>query len=130
MGCGSSAPAPAPTIKFLHGEPTFKGDLVVQSLDTGNGMLYRIVDKKTKQWAFYNDTTNCQIMVEYNFSVHNRVKALGNTQVEKVGNGGQVMTLVVLPLATEMFIEGDAMRYTSKFIPLPVDQPQTEVAAE
>eukprot|EP00796_Vickermania_ingenoplastis_P011735 gene11734-biopygen8493 len=121
MGCGSSK---AVDVEYLNGHPTFEGDEVVKGFEKDNGLLFRIVNNKTKQWAFYNDTTEYDMHVKVTFNEDCEISALGNTQLEQLENNEWVATVVVAPLATEMFIQGRVNGFKSKMDAIPIEQDQ------
>lgn len=45
-----------PMIQYENGRPTVEGDHIVPCFSEGNGLLFRIIDTKTKTWSYYNDT--------------------------------------------------------------------------
>eukprot|EP00796_Vickermania_ingenoplastis_P011737 gene11736-biopygen8495 len=118
MGCAASTPA-AP-IEFLHGHPTFHGDEVVKCFEKDNGLLFRIVDNKKGEWAYYNDTKEYEMHVKVSFSDDCDFEALGNTQLEQLENGEFRAVLKVAPLATEMFIKGKVNGFKAKMDAIPM----------
>lgn len=129
MGCGGSSASGA-NVKFANGHPTFKGDAIEKMFDSGKGLVYRIVDKKKKQWALYNDSKEIEVIVSVTFSATSKIKGLGHTHVEKTNAGEQVATVTVPQLGTEMFIEGDVVKFTSQFQVPSVAAPAPEAAEE
>ncbi|RNE96320.1 calpain-like cysteine peptidase, partial [Trypanosoma rangeli] len=103
MGCGASK---SPSVVYVNGRPTFEGDEVVKGFDEGNGLLFRIVNNKKRQWAYYNDTTEYEMHVKVNFGEDCDIRALGKTHLEKLDSGEYLATVVIYPCETEMFIEG------------------------
>ncbi|ORC88952.1 calpain-like cysteine peptidase [Trypanosoma theileri] len=120
MGCGASSSAPA--IEYKNGKPTFKGDEVVKGFNEGNGLLFRIVNRKKKQWAYYNDTTQYEMHVKVTFGEDCDIKALGKTHLERLDSGEYVATVVVYPRETEMFIEGRVNGFKVKMDALPLSE--------
>eukprot|EP00796_Vickermania_ingenoplastis_P011736 gene11735-biopygen8494 len=121
MGCGSSS-AKAVDVEYLNGHPTFEGDEVVKCFEKDNGLLFRIMNNKKGEWAYYNDTTDYRMEVKVSFEEGGDFSALGNTKLEALEDGGFLATLIVPPLATEMFIKGKVNRYHSKIDAYPIEE--------
>jgi hypothetical protein len=118
MGCGASSESA--NVTYLNGKPTFKGDDVTKGFEKDNGLLFRIVNKKKKQWAYYNDTKQYEMHVCVTFNEDCDIRALGKTHLEQQDNGEWVATVVVYPCETEMFIEGRVNGFRSKMDALPL----------
>eukprot|EP00796_Vickermania_ingenoplastis_P011739 gene11739-biopygen8496 len=121
MGCGSSAPVL--DVEYLNGEPSFKGDEVVKCFEKDNGLLFRIVNNKKGEWAYYNDTTDYNMHVKVTFSPDCEIKPLGTTQFKKLGSDEIEATIVVPPVSTEMFIKGKVNGFRSKMDAIPAEDP-------
>lgn len=120
MGCGASSEATA--IEYVNGKPTFSGDEVVKGFDRGNGLLFRITNRKKKQWAYYNDTKEYEMHVKVTFNEDCDIKALGKTSLQKLDSGEYLASCVVYPGETEMFIEGRVNGFKSKMDALPLSE--------
>jgi hypothetical protein len=82
----------------------------------GNGLLFRLVDKANRRWAFYNDTTNIVASVKVEFHPKAQIERLGRTEaLADPETGGVVFTLRVEPLETAVFVQGDVDVFTTKF---------------
>lgn len=121
MGCGSSSAAP--TVKFDNGMPTFKGDEVSQCFAHPDGIVYRIVNKKTGQWALYNDSKVFQAAMEITFSPASVIRPLGNTQLQELPTDEKVASVVIQPLGTEMLIEGRPGNFKVECNIIPMETP-------
>jgi len=120
MGCGGSTEVSDKP--YVNGSPTFRGDEVTKGFDKGNGLLFRIVNKDSRQWAYYNDTEEYEMHIEVTFNEGCSIKALGKTNLTQLENGEWVGTVVVYPGETEMFIEGRVNGFHSKMDALPVSE--------
>ncbi|KAH9597936.1 protein of unknown function DUF1935 [Trypanosoma melophagium] len=109
-------------IKYENGKPTFEGETVVKCFkDNGNGLLFRIVNEAKKQWAFYNDTKDYNMVVKLAFGKDSSVKPLGKTKMETDPSTGEFKCeLHVAPLETEMFIDGTPNGYKINFEANPI----------
>ncbi|CAD2215179.1 Domain of unknown function (DUF1935), putative [Angomonas deanei] len=120
MGCGASKAVYV--AEFHNGKPDFKYDDVTKSFDEGNGLLFRLVNKKKQQWAYYNDTIDRKMVVNVTFKEGSLVKAMGNTHMETQEEDGLFhATLTVMPLQTELFIEGTVTGFKSSIENLPLE---------
>ncbi|CBH08947.1 calpain-like protein fragment, putative [Trypanosoma brucei gambiense DAL972] len=117
MGCGGSKTS---TVEFINGQPTVEGDEIAKGFNEGNGLLFRIVKTRAGRWAYYNDTLDYDMHVKVTFSEDCRIKALGQTRLEKLESGESVATVVVKPCATELFIEGHVNGYKAKMDAIPI----------
>lgn len=118
MGCGASTAKS--DVTFLNGKPTFQGDEITKGFEKDNGLLFRIVNKKKRQWAYYNDTTQYEMHIKVTFNEDCDIKALGKTTIEQLETGQWVAAVVVFPGETEMFIEGRVNGFKSKMDALPL----------
>ncbi|CBZ26688.1 putative calpain-like cysteine peptidase [Leishmania mexicana MHOM/GT/2001/U1103] len=73
---------------FKHGEPDFKGE-IMSCFDEPN-LLYRIIDPKTKTWAFYNDSLQYEMHVQFIFGKHSKLQPLENTTLRQNEEGQYV----------------------------------------
>lgn len=109
-------------IKFLNGEPNWR--LMDQQntklyrcfKEDGNGLLFRMVDERTKQWGFYNDTVDFSMKITLSFpeAEANVVQGTPDT-VSHISNGKVEMTMTVPPLATMMMLRGLPSTYEISF---------------
>ncbi|EPY36787.1 small myristoylated protein-1 [Strigomonas culicis] len=120
MGCGASNSAGDET--YLNGKPDFKADEVTKGFEQGNGMLFRLVNKKKKKWAYYNDTTKYEMHVKVTFNEDCDIKALGKTVLERLDTGEYVASVVVYPRETELFIEGRVNGFRAKMDAVPLSE--------
>ncbi|CCW66386.1 unnamed protein product [Phytomonas sp. Hart1] len=118
MGCAASTVSA--DSEFINGKPTFKGDSITKGFSHGNGLLFRIVNKKSKQWAYYNDTKEYEMHIKVTFSIDCDITALGKTKLEKLDSGEFMATVVVLPLQTELFIEGHVNGFKARMDAVPL----------
>lgn len=119
-GSGSGAEAaPAAKMRFLNGEPDVAGE--VTNCFEEPGLLYRIVDRQNKQWAFYNDSRSFEVHVVCTFGKHSKITPLENTTMTQDENSGEfVAEVVVYPGETEPFIKGFVNGFASKLRALPL----------
>ncbi|EPY42995.1 calpain-like cysteine peptidase [Angomonas deanei] len=108
---------------FKNGYPDCEceGKDIVSCFDEPN-ILYRIIDPQEKTWAFYNDSTNYEVHVEFSFGKNSKLEALENTTIEQDDDGKFVTRTVVYPTETEMFVQGKVSGYTSKLRALPLSE--------
>ncbi|KAF8285615.1 calpain cysteine peptidase [Trypanosoma cruzi cruzi] len=105
--------------KFKIGAPTFVSEDITPCFD--NGLLYRIA--KDDVWAFYNDTRNYEMHVEFTFSRTSLIRAIGNTKVNQVESSGEyVAETVVYPTETVMYVKGSIAGFKSKIKALPLSE--------
>ncbi|CAJ16336.1 calpain-like protein fragment, putative [Trypanosoma brucei gambiense DAL972] len=116
MGCGGSTTS----VTFINGRPTVQGDEIAKGFNEGNGLLFRIVNSSTGRWAYYNDTLDYDMHVKVTFSEDCKIKALGKAKLERLSSGESVVTVVVKPCATELFIEGTVNGYKAKMDAIPI----------
>ncbi|RNF25678.1 calpain-like cysteine peptidase [Trypanosoma conorhini] len=109
-------------VKYENGTPTFEGNTVVKCFkDNGNGLLFRLVNDEKKQWAFYNDTKEYNMVVKAAFGKDSKVEPLGSTKMEKDEETGEFKCEVqVAPLATELFVGGEPNGYKLNFEANPI----------
>ncbi|KAH9601403.1 Peptidase C2 [Trypanosoma melophagium] len=105
---------------FVNGEPDLKGEVV--SCFDEPGLLYRIVDKKNKTWAFYNDSLAFEVHVACTFGKHSKIEALENTTMHRDANGDYVAEVVVYPAETELFTKGFVNGFSSRMRALPISE--------
>lgn len=105
-------------VEFLNGEPDLHGE-VTNCFDEP-GLLYRIVDKKSKTWAFYNDSLGFEIHVLCTFGKHSKLEALENTKLTTNDNGEFIAEVVVYPCETELFVSGFVNGFTSQLRASPL----------
>ncbi|KAG5491467.1 hypothetical protein JIQ42_01369 [Leishmania sp. Namibia] len=83
----------------------------------GNGLLFRLVDKTQRRWAFYNDTPDVVASVRVQFSPGAYIRPLGHTVLGRdPETGGVLHELRVNPLETALFVEGEVDVFTTKFV--------------
>ncbi|EPY40346.1 calpain-like cysteine peptidase [Angomonas deanei] len=106
--------------QFKYGEPVYKGE-VTPCYD--DGLLYRIVETaNNNRWSFYNDTVNTQMRVQFVFGKESKLKVLDNAEMEELQSGSYRVTVIVYPLETELFVEGEANGFTSNFRAQPLTE--------
>lgn len=103
---------------FKNGEPDCQGE-IMSCFDEPN-LLYRIIDPKEKTWAFYNDSLNYEMHVQFTFGKHSKLQPLENTTMEQNDEGQYVTEVVVYPTETEMFVQGSVNGFTSKLRAVPL----------
>lgn len=121
MGCGNSKstveesqPAPGKLIA----QPKFKGTSQVPLF---NGMLYRIMNDNTGEWAFFSNTRDYEFHVKYLFGADSEVELLGDTTMERADDG-IICEVHLYPLETKMFIKGKVDGFESKLEALPLSE--------
>ncbi|AIN96662.1 calpain-like cysteine peptidase, putative [Leishmania panamensis] len=109
-------------IKYENAQPTYSGNTVVKCFkDNGNGLLFRIVNDEEHKWAFYNDTTNYNMVVKVAFGKDSRVEPIGNTTMQRDEESGEFKCeLEIAPMVTEMFIEGEPNGFKISFEANPI----------
>ncbi|KPI82880.1 putative calpain-like cysteine peptidase putative cysteine peptidase Clan CA family C2 [Leptomonas seymouri] len=108
-------------IVFANGEPDMAGE--VTNCFEEPGLLYRIVNRANKTWAFYNDSRAFEVHVVCTFGKHSKITALENTKVERDDSTGEyVAQVTVFPGETEPFIKGFVNGFASKLRALPLSQ--------
>ena len=103
---------------FKNGEPDCQGE-IMSCFDEPN-LLYRIIDPKEKTWAFYNDSLDYEMHVQFTFGKHSKLQPLENTTMEQNDEGQYVTEVVVYPTETEMFVQGSVNGFTSKLRAVPL----------
>ncbi|KEG10391.1 putative calpain-like protein [Trypanosoma grayi] len=102
-----------PKTEFMNGRPSFNGATRVHPMF--NGLLYRLSDRKSNRWAFYNDSRDHTIHVAILFDYDSQIVPLGSTTAYRIDDpdpgceddmGKYLAEVDVAPLATEMFVEG------------------------
>lgn len=133
MGCGASSPTADSKPVFINGKPDFEADEVVKCFQVRNGLVFRLMNSKTKEWAYYNDTKEYEVHVKVTFNQGSRIVALGNTRLlpladddDPENKGASVAYLTVAPLATELFVKGENNGYDAKLDAQLVDIPEQE----
>ncbi|EAN76777.1 calpain-like cysteine peptidase, putative [Trypanosoma equiperdum] len=114
----SSVAEESPEVEFVNGTPTLKGEII--SCFQEPGILYRIVDRQEKIWAFYNDTLDFEVLVSCSFSKYSNMEALGKTKLRTDEDGVTVAEVVVYPTETELFVKGLINGFNSKFSAIPL----------
>ncbi|CAD2220197.1 Domain of unknown function (DUF1935)/Calpain family cysteine protease, putative [Angomonas deanei] len=104
--------APADKIVFQNGEPDIDGEIT--NCFKVPGLLYRIVNRKTKTWAFYNDSLPYQVVVTCTFGKQSKIEALDNTKLTRDENGDYIAEVTVYPCETELFVKGFVNGFKSK----------------
>lgn len=118
MGCGGSTAAS--NNQYINGYPLFESDEVVKGFDQENGLLFRLVNRNTGTWAFYNDTKEYEMRIRTIFNYRSQIRALGHTKLERMKNGDWMASVSVPPLGTELFIEGKVNGFKSKMDAVPL----------
>ncbi|RNF20273.1 calpain-like cysteine peptidase [Trypanosoma conorhini] len=103
---------------FVNGEPEMEGE--VMSCFEEPGLLYRIVNKKNKVWAFYNDSLAFEVHVTCTFGKHSKVEPLGRTTMSRAPDGSYTAEVVVYPTETELFMKGFVNGFNSRLRALPL----------
>lgn len=111
----------AQKVGFVNGEPDMAGE--VTNCFEEPGLLYRIVDRPNKTWAFYNDSRAFEVHVVCTFGKHSKITALEETKMTRDENTGEyVAEVTVYPGETEPFIKGFVNGFASKLRALPLSQ--------
>ncbi|KAH9601151.1 protein of unknown function DUF1935 [Trypanosoma melophagium] len=105
---------------FKNGEPDYEGEYL-SCFDEPN-LLYRILNRAEKKWAFYNDTRNYEMHVQFTFGKHSKLEPLENTTMHTKSTGESVAEVIVYPGETEMFVKGSPNGFTSKLRALPLSE--------
>ncbi|CCW66392.1 unnamed protein product [Phytomonas sp. Hart1] len=112
MGSCASLGNPASKYKFKYGRPTMYGHSIYPMF---NGLLYRIIDKNLKQWAFYNDTRDLIIHVGILFDYDSQIVPLAATSAVRIDDpqegheddfGKYLCEVDIYPADTVLFISG------------------------
>ncbi|KEG10394.1 calpain-like cysteine peptidase [Trypanosoma grayi] len=122
MGCGGSKANEARegggTDTFINGKPSeeFPYDELRKCTERDNGLLFRLTNSQTKQWAFYNDSKVFEFHVTVTFSTRCRVEALGSTSLVTDPNDNRaVANVIVGPCMTEPFVQGDVDGFDAEY---------------
>nr|CAJ2466701.1 unnamed protein product [Leishmania braziliensis] len=120
-GHATTGGAAAPKVQFMNGEPDVAGE--VTNCFEEPGLLYRIVDRPNKMWAFYNDSRSFEVHVVCTFGKHSKITSLENTKMTRDDDSGEyVVEVTVYPGETEPFIKGFVNGFASKLRALPLSQ--------
>lgn len=107
-----------PKVIFLNNEPDMKGE-VTNCFDE-DGLLYRLVDKRKKTWAFYNDSLAFEVHVNCTFGKHSKISPLENTKMISGPDGEHIAEVIVYPGETELFVKGYVNGFSSKLRAVPL----------
>lgn len=120
IGFQSESLQPEEPVKFENGSPNVPYSKIFKCFkNSGNGLLFRLVDTTSKKWYFYNDTTEFVMKVRCEMDSRKNVNLLGHTQTAGIPNGkpdGVIATLDIHPRMTEPFLEGNAGTYSLSFV--------------
>ncbi|CCW60479.1 unnamed protein product [Phytomonas sp. EM1] len=120
---------PRDKLDFKNGSPKFEYDECYVGFEN-NDFLYRLVNTKTQEWAFYNDSTENIVKVKSRFGAGSKVVALDRTMLVKLpaaseaegstpGNASKAYEweafLEVEPGSTELFVKGEINSYIMEF---------------
>ncbi|RNE99993.1 calpain-like cysteine peptidase, partial [Trypanosoma conorhini] len=105
---------------FKNGEPDYQGEFL-SCFDEPN-LLYRILNREEKTWAFYNDTRHYEMHVQFTFGKHSVLEPLENTKMYTKHDGEHVAEVYVYPGETEMFVKGKVNGFTSKLRAVPLSE--------
>ncbi|CBZ30157.1 conserved hypothetical protein [Leishmania mexicana MHOM/GT/2001/U1103] len=126
--------APTKEVIFECSRPTVSYDRIYRCFKNGNGLLFRLVDERVRQWFFYNDTRDLMMKVTVTFANSAEVRPLGCTTLgvphADTAPESVVYTLLIAPGCTEPFIEGNPVTYTLEFAAEPVGAPVTAAVEE
>ncbi|GET92109.1 hypothetical protein, conserved [Leishmania tarentolae] len=121
--------APTKEVVFEYSRPTVPYDKIYRCFKNGNGLLFRLVDERARQWFFYNDTSDLMMKVSVTFANSTEVRPLGRTSlgVSHADSAPEsvLYTLLIAPRCTEPFIEGNPVTYTLEFAAEPIVTPAT-----
>lgn len=106
--------------------PAFCGTKMVPLF---NGLLYRVEDGDTMEWAFFNNSKDYEFRVKYLFGHASELEALGGTTMHREDDG-ILCELRVLPLETRMFVRGKKVGYESKLEAMPLSEEYFSVHPE
>ncbi|KAG5487823.1 hypothetical protein LSCM4_07501 [Leishmania orientalis] len=111
----------APKAQFVNGAPDVVGE--VTNCFEEPGLLYRIVDRPNKTWAFYNDSRSFEVHVVCTFGRHSKITPLEHAKMTCDDSSGEyVVEVTVYPGETEPFIKGFVNGFASKLSALPLSQ--------
>ncbi|EPY39777.1 calpain-like cysteine peptidase, Clan CA, family C2 [Angomonas deanei] len=96
---------------FLEGPTDFPYDEKKVMFERNNGLLFRLINNETHQWAFYNDTKKYEFHVTTTFSSQSSdLVALGKTSLVEIPDG-HVAKIIVYPGKTEPFVQGNMVGF-------------------
>lgn len=98
--------------------PAFKADVRVPLF---NGLLYRLENTGTSEWAFFNNSRDYEFHITYLFGADSEIEALGDATME-VQDDGILCQVVVYPLETRLLMAGTPDGYESKLEALPLSE--------
>jgi hypothetical protein len=104
--------------KFKNGRPALTGGQEFPCFE--KGLLWRIV--KDDLWAFYNDTQEYEMYVQFRFGPESTLTALGSTAITVDSDGWHVAKVIVYPGDTEHFFKGTYNGYKSSIAAKPLSQ--------
>lgn len=115
--------------EFKNGTPSFEYDQEpIKLFQVDDGLLFRLVNKKKGEWAYYNDSTNYDMHVKVTFKEDCHIQALGNTTLtalnelkpgENPGKGACIAEVMVPPGGTCPFIKGHVNGFDAKVEAIP-----------
>ncbi|KAG8345902.1 hypothetical protein TRVL_03278 [Trypanosoma vivax] len=116
----ADATTPEKNVSYENGRPDVNVMAEVDEVykcfkDRGNGLMFRLVNKKRGQWAFYNDTKDATFTVKVTFEDSDSATPMGETKVVEDPAEGKVFLLDVPPLKTKLFACGKMSSYTMTF---------------
>lgn len=104
---------------FKNGEPDCEGE--ISNCFDEPGLLYRIINKPKRTWAFYNDCVTFEVHVTCTFGKHSKIEALNNTVITRNEETGEyIAEVVIYPCETEYFVRGNVNGFTSKLSAVPI----------
>lgn len=106
--------------KFKNGTPAVDGEIFPCF---ANGLLWRILKTDTT-WAFYNDTQEYEMYVQFKFGPDSKLKVAGRaTTLSEPGSDGWLTAkVIVYPGDTELFVKGSHNGYKSSVAAKPLSQ--------
>lgn len=120
IGFQTESLQPEDPVVFENGKPSVSYTKIFKCFkNSGNGLLFRLVDSDSKRWYFYNDTTEFVMKVTCEVESKKNIKLLGKSKMEASPDGkpgGAIVTLAIHPGATEPFLEGNAGTYALSFV--------------
>lgn len=97
---------------FHEGPQGFSYTMKKPLFEKSNGLCFRLVNEPGQRWAFYNDTKKYEFHITVTFGAESRhLQALGNTSLSQSSDGSWVASVVVYPLATEEFVQGEVVGF-------------------
>lgn len=102
---------------------TFPIDNIYRCFEEGNGLLFRLVNRKRHMWAFYNDTVEYMMRVSVTFGPESRITALDDTHTTtmNVETGECTLFLEVPPGETRQFMRGEYNGFTTSYDAEPLE---------